>query len=329
MLIKVLISLFIFSARIFKGKHLSCLTKGRAYFIVDEAYDPVIRDYYTYIGRLLANALVKIESPCLILLDCDNFSRLRFLLPIKKIALQIEHTLVKPGGRDSEDSMFGQIRILGRSENYLIRIANFQTLRSADVVIDYSQINQFNISKGIELAAYYSKSFCISPALYSLEEDSFSLSRKRDINVVTMFGNPGVPRRRQFLDSLALAGVNYQNINNIFENTDRLYRNIKILINIRQTDDHDTLEELRVLPALRCGVIVISEHAPFAQLTRYSNYIVWGKLHELPAIALDVQKNYSQWHTRIFENPGFIRRMNRISRRNELVSLRVAQLLNE
>jgi hypothetical protein len=329
MLIKLLIYLSICSVRIFKGKRFACLDKGRAYFIVDEAYDRVIRDYYTYIARLLANALVKIESPSIILLDSNNFSWLRFFLPIKKIILQIEHTLVKPGGRDSDGAMFGHIGILGRSDNYLVRLANFQTLNNADAVIDYSQINQFNISKSIELAAYYSKSFCISPALYSLEEDSFSFLRKRDIDTVTMFGNSGVPRRQQFLDSLALAGVNSQNINNIFESTDKLYRNMKILINIRQTNDHDTLEELRVLPALRCGVIVISEHAPLVQLTRYSKYIVWGELHELPAIALDVQKNYDQWHARIFGNIGFIRRMNRIARRNELISFKLARLLND
>ena len=56
------------------------------------------------------------------------------------------------------------------------------------------------------------------------------------------------------------------------------------------------IDLLRVLPALRCGVIVISEHAPLAHLTRYSDFIVWGTLDELPLLVLDVQNNYEKWH---------------------------------
>jgi hypothetical protein len=144
-----------------------------------------------------------------------------------------------------------------------------------------------------------------------------------------MFGNPEESRRRKFLNALELSGVTSQNINNVFDGLEDLYRDTKILINIRQTDHHDTLEELRILPALRCGVIVISERAPLIELTGYSKYIVWGELHELPAIVLDVQNNYEQWQRRIFNNSGFTRRMERISRRNELVAFKAAQLINE
>jgi hypothetical protein len=210
----------------------------------------------------------------------------------------------------------------------LVRLANFQKLSSADIIIDYSLINQFNLSKSVEFATHYAKSFAISPALYSLDKDLLGLSRNRVIDTITLFANPDEPRRRRFLNELDLAGVKSQNMNNVFDSTSELYRATKILVNIRQTDHHDTLEELRVLPALRCGVIVISERSPLVELTRYSKYVIWGELDELPAIILDVQKNYAQWHARIFENPGFIKRINRISRRNELVSLNISKHIN-
>jgi hypothetical protein len=115
---------------------------------------------------------------------------------------------------------------------------------------------------------------------------------------------------------------------NVFSGIEDVYRQTKILINIHQTDHHDTLEKLRVLPALRCGVIVISEKSPLVEQTGYSKYIIWGELSELPDIILDVQNNYEEWHQKIFQNSGFRNRMNRISKRNELVASKAMDLLN-
>ena len=328
MLIKFLINCSIWFQRLFKAKHYSCINISQAYLIWDRDYDRVIRDYYQYVNSLLMNALVEIHSPCLILLDSSGFSWLKIFLPIRKIVFQIEHTLVKPGARDCEGVLLGQIFIPGTSNKYLVRVVNFSKLQSADVVIEYSRINQFHVKQIPELATYASKVFCISPSLYPLLENSLARSSGREINTITLFGNPNEPRRKRFLKTLALLKVDSQNINNIFDDIENLYRQTKILINIRQTDHHDTLEELRVLPALRCGVIVISDRSPLVEKTYYSKYIIWGELEDLPGLVLEVQKNYELWHKKIFDNAGFIRRMQRISRCNELVSLRAVQFLN-
>lgn len=327
MLIKFLINLFIFFEKVFRGNYYSHLKIARIYFVYDQRYDRVTKDYYEYVWSLLAKDLVVINMPCIVFLDCSSFSWLKIFLPIKKIVFQIEHTLVKPGARDCDGALSGHIAIAGSSDRYLVRLANILQLESATLVIEYSQINQFNVQQNSELAAYASKSFCISPALYPLLERSLELSSHRPLTTITLFGNPDEPRRKQFLNTLAKLRVYSQNINNVFYGVEDLYRSTKILINIRQTDHHDTLEELRILPALRCGVIVISERAPLIKLTRYSKYIIWGELDELPALVLEVQNNYEHWHKKIFENSGFVRRMNRISRRNELVSLRAVEHL--
>ena len=328
MLIKSLINLFIYFQNFFKGKYYRCQKIIRVYFVFDQHYDRVIRDYYEYVDSLLAKNLALIGVPCLVSLDCNGFSWLKIFLPVKKIVFQIEHTLVKRGGRDCEGGISGQISIPDGSGKYLVRLANISKLQNADLIIEYSQINQFNIRQSPDFSAYVKKTFCIVPALYPLLDSSLGYSNERSFNTITMFGNPEESRRKQFLAALAKLNVNSENINGVFDGIESLYRNTRILINIRQTDHHDTLEELRVLPALRCGVIVISERAPLIEKTRYSQYIIWGELDELPTLIMEVQKNYDLWHKKIFESPGFIRRMNRISRCNELVALRVIRHLN-
>jgi hypothetical protein len=73
--------------------------------------------------------------------------------PVHRIGLQIEHTLVKPGGRGSENSPIGKIPIPGDafSNNYLVRIAQFERLSSQDYVIEYSRSN----FKNIKTSGYY------------------------------------------------------------------------------------------------------------------------------------------------------------------------------
>lgn len=327
MLIKVLIGLTIAYQKILKNRHYSFIKVSTVYLVTNQRYDQVIRDYYQYSASLLTLALKKVNIPMLMVLDCNDFEWLKFFIPVKKIVFQIEHTLVKPGARDSDGAVPGMISIANSNSHYLVRLLHFSNLQSADAVIEYSQINQFNIRQIQELALYASKAFCISPALYPLLESSLKLSSDRSLDTITLFGNPDEPRRKAFLRNLNSLGIQSQNINQTFDGVETLYRKTKILINIRQTDHHDTLEELRILPALRCGVIVISESAPLIERTRYSKYVIWGQLDELPDLILDVQKNYAFWHQKIFQDTNFLLRMSRISRRNALNSINLVEYL--
>jgi len=313
---------------IFKRKHYSCVRIVNVYFLFDASYDRVLKDYYNYLRDLIERGLVGIHEPCILLFDCSGFDWLSLFLPVKKIALQIEHTLVKPGARDSEGALMGVVPIPNSTQPYLIRIANFPYLDRADIVFEYSRINEFNIKQHLLFSSYVAKTFCISPALYQLRKSDLDSRNERLINTITLFGNPDELRRKKFLADMASKGVASKNLNNIYERLEDLYRNTKILVNVHQTDYHDTLEELRILPALRCGVIVISEKSPLVGLTGYSKYIVWGDLSELPEIILDVQNNYEKYRQKIFEGAGFVSRMNRICQRNELLSLRAIKLLN-
>jgi hypothetical protein len=156
----------------------------------------------------------------------------------------------------------------------------------------------------------------IAPTLYPIfKKEAF---RSREIECATLFRNMNEPRRKYFFEKLIEHNIPVQNINNIFNGIEFIYKKIKILINIKQTDHHDTLEELRVLPAIRCGVIVISESVPLQKECRYSDFVVWGKLEELPNIVRDVLSNYANYHQRIFATDHFQRRMQRLELANYL-----------
>ena len=77
------------------------------------------------------------------------------------------------------------------------------------------------------------------------------------------------------------------------------------------------------LPALRCGVIVISESVPLMQECRYSDFIIWGKLEELPALTQAVLANYDSYYQKIFQSKHFARRMQRLELANYLKVQRV------
>ena len=101
-----------------------------------------------------------------------------------------------------------------------------------------------------------------------------------------------------------MSKVSCNNINNCFtkKKVQDLYRNTKILINIHQTDNHHTFEELRVLPALLNGTLVISEISPLSELVPYSKCIIWTTYNKILSTAKDILARYDEVHKQIFES---------------------------
>lgn len=288
----------------------------------------VIYDYYFYIRDLLRIELFRVQKACFVFYGCNTFHFLKAFLPTIRIDLQIEHTLVKPGGRGAENAFLGNLPIPNSEQKYLVRIAHYEDLKQLNIVFDYSRINLHNIRSNQSLQAFTRKVFCVSPALYPI-----CISADGREGIITLFGNPEDSRRKLFLEDLNRHQIPYKNIRGIYFGIDSVYRGVKIVINIRQTEYHDTLEELRVLPALRSGAIVICETAPHAVKTWYSKFIIWGSIDQLPKLIADTKRNYSQIHSEIFgisgENSPFIRRMQRIERCNQLSVLRAVKKVNQ
>ena len=201
--------------------------------------------------------------------------------------------------------------------NYLVRIQSFNYLSTLDMIIEYSLPNIENIKLSGLFDQYLRKVIYISPIIY--DNVDFGTT-ERSINCITMFSNIYEPRRKLLLDNIEKVGLGSVNVTNRFTKEDlkELYDDTKVMINIRQTDHHDTFEELRVLPALMNGVVIVSEDVPLKDKIPYSDFIVWCKYDEILDKVDDVIKNYNKYWNSIFSDGRLETIINMLSENNNL-----------
>jgi len=299
-----------------------------SHLISQKQFDVGLKDYYHYLLQLFERVLT--EHPSSrgnFAFEVPQFPKTFWGAEVYQLCLQIEHTLVKPGGRGAESAERGMIPIDSLRGNYLVRLAHLEKLQAADLIIEYSRSNLKNINTSKQFPDILKKMVQIAPTLYPLVTTHHA-NTLRTIECATLFRNMNEPRRKTFFEGLLAEHLPVQNINHVFDHIENTYAQIKVLVNIRQTDHHDTLEELRVLPALRCGVIVISEAAPLLKECRYSDFIIWGKLEELPALIQEVLDNYDAFYKKIFQSAHFQRRMQRLETANYLKVQRIVRNSN-
>jgi len=254
----------------------------------------IVNDYYQMIVNILKKIILDntINSNIILGNNSYNFNNNNRVI---RIAVNYEHTLVKRGGRDSHSSPVGNIKD-NENNNYLVRIVDYSKIIFSDIIIDYSIPNIFNVKESNIFPLFSNKHIYIYPSLYN----TITERNNRGINTLTTFINTQEPRRKRLLDNL----LQHMNINNCFEKDKlrELYLNTKILINIHQTNEHHTFEELRVLPALQCGVIVISEISPLSNLVPYNNYIIWSSYDNIINKVKEIIEKYDYYHDLIFKD---------------------------
>lgn len=262
-------------------------------------HDEVIRDYYLYVLRLLVQAAQASHLKADIVLGAYQAWH-HGPKPQFRVDFQIEHTLVKQGGRGAESAPEGVIAVPGNpGSRYLVRLQDIGRLEQADALVEYSCPNLVNLQSSGLYPELVAKLHYIAPLVYPVDV-CVPGAAQRDLEVITLFGNPEEPRRKALLDRLKRWSSVCQNIRGRFDDVHDIYRRTRILVNIRQTDHHDTLEELRVLPALQSGVVVISEDVPLRSEVPYRDFILWAPLKDLPALVREVHENYARYHERIF-----------------------------
>jgi hypothetical protein len=263
----------------------------------NEEHNIIIREYYLYCLSVLVEWLSNKDLNLNIIfgdysIDFGNNNK------VVKLDIQCEHTLVKPGGRSISEFIYGNTKY--DNGTYLIRIDNRPYYESIDYVIDYSLANLFNISSNNIFDRYLKKVAYISPIIY--ENTFFDKTNRTDI--ITMFVDPHNHRRNIILDNLKNEQITITKVDNCYSKEDlkNIYSKTKVLINVHQTDYHHTFEELRVLPALVNGVLVVSEDVPLKEKIPYSNFIIWSKYEDLASTTKTVLSNYDKIHKDIFLN---------------------------
>jgi len=254
-------------------------------------------EYYKYCTNLFKEYLKNSDIEINIIFGDYNFDFKNDNRTIRA-QIQFEHTLVKEGGRGLNGSE--PIGKIPEGNNfYRVRVSDFEKLNEFDMIVEYSIPNIKNVSSCEELEEFSKKLTYIAALLYDYEQPKME---GRDIKCVTMFYNIHEPRRKVLLDAIATQRVNSFNVTNCFSGKDikELYSKTKMLLNIRQTDHHHTFEELRVLPALLNGVIVISEDVPLRESIPYNEFIIWCKYKDILNVQRDVETNYKQYWEKIF-----------------------------
>lgn len=266
------------------------INKGGIYF---EPNHPIhTREYYLYIVSLYKELLQ------------NNDINIKFLIgdyhindnDIFKIDIQCEHTLVIDGGRSVNEKIFGTIK--HTNGEYLIRIDKYDYFNSLNQVIEYSLPNINNIKTNKQFNTYLSKNIYIPPLIYN--KTDFNHYNRTDI--IGLFDINGNERRTKIVKNIT--NTNFKLINNIFDKDSlkQVYNNSKILVNIHQTDHHHTFEELRILPALMNGVLIISENVPLKDKIPYGEFIIWTEYDNLNNKINDVFENYEYYYNQIFNN---------------------------
>jgi hypothetical protein len=271
-----------------------------------------VRAYYRYCVALFRSALQR--RPQAVHLVFGGYPSGDCALPLRRIAFQIEHTLVKPGGGDSDGAPVSATPLPQGEGRYLARLLHRPALAAADLVLDYSHANILHLRDAGGFDDVLAHTAVIAPLLH---EHCFARDG-RDQSSLTLFSDACEGRRGRFLAAARARGLSTGNLKRCFD-TNALqvqYRRTRVLVNVRRSDHHDTIEELRILPALQSGVIVVSEDGPLRHTLPYARFIVWTHYDTLVEQVASVLRDFDTWHARLFGDPELPRVLARMAAAN-------------
>jgi hypothetical protein len=252
-----------------------------------------LNEYYQYIINGIKIFLNNNNVPYSVNFGCDG------ILKDINLDFQYEHTIIK-----NDDG------------NYFCIVYRFDELIKLNSVFDYSNANVHNIkisdpfNRNSNTFKYY------PPLLYDM-----SNSNNRFKNCLTI--HTPSPRRNNIHQKVNIDY--YDNVcngdlfcKNIMKNVMNDY---KILVNIHQTDNSHTLEELRVLPALMTGILVISEDSPYKEHIPFSKHVVWSSYDNMVNTINNVLDNYEFFREKYLNNLDLTLQKMKSDSDNEMFSI--------
>ena len=287
---------------------------GRSLLVYRPENDTCVSEGRAYVLELLREAIRSLpdEDAVAVVVDCGpdvegraaRLSRGRLVTA----GLNWEHTLVRPGGRDSAGFAAGAVPT-GRGDTYLVRLLDAAAHRRRHLLVDYSLPNVRNVSLAEPALGRRMLYVAQVPPLPEAQRPEQPADRRTD--VLTTFCDPtGQPRRAEILRRLraqcAADGRAFRNASDCFEGAAvrALYSDAKVVVNVRQTEDHHTLEELRLLWALACGAVVVSEDGPLRELLPYARFVVWVGYDDVDAAVRRVLARYEETRVELFGEGG-------------------------
>lgn len=262
-----------------------------------------VAEYYNFCKQQLISRMGESTNPSKVALLFPQHIEL-FSRQINKICLQIEHTLVLDGGRGVTEKIDG-VTSSREGKTYLTRIDRSEHLRSADVIIEYCQPNIYHVLTS-PLSGIYNNKVKYVPPFYESVMTNPSKAFRNKHKVITIMTPPAPGERRfELIQELSNDGISIENFNNMWGGTTELLSQTQILLNLHQTEHHHSIEELRILPAILQGVIVISEEVPLLETIPYSKFFITAPRDALAHTISDTLKKFDEIWASIFESEEF------------------------
>jgi hypothetical protein len=287
-----------------------------------------ISQYYEYCVNGILGALDgKSNGKLSICLMGQNFI---FGTNDKSVEINTEHTLVRRNGRGSEGSPIGDIPVIGEgsSENYLVRIPGGTRVRpDSTQIIEYSVPNLINVHQSELREVYSGKSHYIAPLLSPRMVNPSPQSRDVSKAFTFMSLPEGGDRRTEIIEGLSRSGIQTANIQGLVGDANEAMSRVGVLLNLHQTDHHHTLEELRILPALLQGVLVLSEPSPLIAEVPYSKFVTFATIQDMPDLLSDLLANHERIWDETFNSGAFNEVISGMDRSNKRAFAEIVQNL--
>jgi len=191
----------------------------------------------------------------------------------------------------------------------------------ADWIVEYSSANIANVLDSDLAHLYREKVLYIAPLLGNPRQNR----PPRDfVTVNTMFGSPDTGRRAAFLERAGELGIEVTNRRG-YQTIIEALQSTAILVNVRQKEYFQTFEELRVLPALLHGVLVVTEDSPYLESVPYSKFITSTHPSKIMKAIRKVTSQYEGYHNECFQHAEFAEVMGMLAGSNLCEFRKIAQ----
>lgn len=201
-------------------------------------------------------------------------------------------------------------------------------MSTADQIIEYSIPNTINVLQSSCRHLYLKKSHVIAPILSPRMINNSWQGRDLEKTFTIMSPPRAGDRRSAIVDELRRMGLPTTNISGLIGGVSARMSSIGILVNLHQTEEHHTLEELRILPALLQGVLVVSEPAPLVEEVPYSKFVIFASPDEMPKVISRVKENYEKIWTETFATGEFTKIVDRLVESNRKTFKELVRNLN-